>query len=94
MTALRDMRNIGKVCAAELEAAGIGDGESLRAAGSVLAAIRLRAAGFDVCRSKLAGLEGAIRCVKWNLVPAREREALWRKLEAATSNGTRRAHEP
>jgi hypothetical protein len=68
MEALREMRNIGEVCASELEAAGIKDGEALRAAGSVGAAIRLRDAGFDVCRSKLAGLEGAIRGVKWNLV--------------------------
>ena len=35
MTALRDMRNIGDVVAAELEAAGIADGEALRAAGSM-----------------------------------------------------------
>ena len=81
MKALRDMRNIGEVCAHELEAAGIRDGEALRSAGSVGAAIRLRSAGFDVCRSKLAGLEGAIRDVKWNLLPAPEREALWRQLE-------------
>lgn len=84
MTALRDMRNIGEVCAAELEAAGIRSGEALAAAGSVGAALRLRAAGFDVCRSKLAGLEGAIRDIKWNLVPAAEREELWRRLERDT----------
>jgi hypothetical protein len=75
MTALRDMRNIGLVCASELEAAGISSGEKLRAAGSVGAAIRLRAAGFDVCRSKLAGLEGAIRDVKWNLVRPEDTES-------------------
>jgi len=85
MTDLRELRNIGAVCAAELEAAGIRDGEALRAAGAVGAALRLRAAGFDVCRSKLAGLEGAIRDVKWNLVPARDRDGLWRELEAATA---------
>jgi hypothetical protein len=74
------MRNIGSVCASELEAAGITSGEELRATGSVGAAIRLRAAGFDVCRSKLAGLEGAIRDIKWNLVPPADREALWAEL--------------
>jgi hypothetical protein len=84
MTALRDLRNIGSVCASELEAAGIRSGEELRAAGSVGAAIRLRAAGFDVCRSKLSGLEGAIRDVKWNLVPPEDREALWEELAGYT----------
>lgn len=79
---LRGLHNIGEVCASELEAAGIPDAEALRAAGAVGAAIRLRASGFDVCRSKLSGLEGAIRDIKWNLVPREEREALWRELES------------
>lgn len=83
MTALRGMRNIGNAVAAELEAAGIADGEMLRAAGSVVAACRLREAGFDVCRSKLAGLEGAILDVKWNLVPKARRDGLYREFEGA-----------
>jgi TfoX C-terminal domain. len=83
-TGLRSMRNIGEVCAAELEEAGIGSAAALRAAGSVRAGILLRAAGFDVCRSKLAGLEGAIRDIKWNLVPPDDRARLWAELEEAT----------
>jgi TfoX C-terminal domain len=82
MTALRDMWNIGEVVAAELESSGIPDGEALLAAGSVGAAIRLRASGFDVCRSKLSGLEGAIRGMKWNLIPRPEREGRWKELES------------
>jgi hypothetical protein len=78
---LRGMRNIGEVCASELEAAGIPDGETLLAAGSLGAALRLKDAGYDVCRSKLAGLEGAIRDIKWNLVPAEDRAELWRRLQ-------------
>ena len=85
MTALRGMRNIGDVVASELEAAGIVDGETLRAAGSVVAACRLREAGFDVCRSKLAGLEGAILEVKWNLLPKSRRDGLYREFEEAVS---------
>ena len=77
MTALRELRNIGAVVAAELEASGIADAEALREAGSVGAAIRLYDAGFDVCRSKLGGLEGAIRGIPWHLIPAPERRALW-----------------
>jgi hypothetical protein len=81
VTALGDMRNIGAVVAAELVAAGISDGEALMTAGSVGAAARLREAGFDVCKSKLGSREGAIRGIRWNLVPVRERAALWRDLE-------------
>ena len=87
MTALREMRNIGEVVAAELEASGIADGEALRAAGSIGAAIRLRDSGYDVCRSKLGGLEGAIRDMKWHLIPVDEREALWRELEEMRGRG-------
>jgi hypothetical protein len=82
---LRELLNIGAVVASELEAAGIADAQGLFSAGSVGAAVRLRAAGFDVCRSKLAGLEGAIRGVKWNLLPKAERDALWRELEEMTA---------
>lgn len=82
MTALRDLPNIGEVAASELEAAGIGDGEELRAQGAVRAALRLRAAGFEVCRSKLGGLEGAVRGIRWHLIPAEERRALWLDFEA------------
>jgi hypothetical protein len=77
MRDLRSMRNIGEVVAAELEAAGIRNGEALARAGAVGAAIRLKAAGFDVCRSKLSGLEGALRDLRWNLIPSAERAALW-----------------
>jgi DNA transformation protein and related proteins len=87
MTPLRELRNIGEVVASELEAAGIADAESLRAAGSVAAALRLRSAGFDVCRSKLGGLEGAIRDIRWCDIPGEERRALWERLEELTAGG-------
>jgi len=91
------MRNIGSVVAQELEAAGIPDAESLKAIGVLGAAIRLRTAGFDVCRSKLAGLAGAIQDIKWNLVPQDDRKKLWAELEARTaesnpSGGTTEDH--
>jgi len=91
VTALLDMLNIGDVVASELAAAGIPDGEALRAAGSVGAAIRLRDSGYDVCKSKLGGLEGAIRGIKWHLVPADQRAALWRELEELTDRGSGQA---
>jgi hypothetical protein len=82
MRDLRSMRNIGAVVAAELEAAGVPDGESLAEVGALGAALRLRAAGFDVCRSKLAGLQGALRDTKWNLIPPVERAELWSEFES------------
>lgn len=87
MSGLRELKNIGAVVAAELEAAGLSDAEALREAGAVGAALRLRAAGYDVCRSKLSGLEGALRNLKWNLIPAEERRTLWERLESFTGEG-------
>jgi hypothetical protein len=87
VSGLRELKNIGAVVAAELEAAGIADAEALREAGAVGAALRLRVAGCDVCRSKLAGLEGALRDLKWNLIPPEERRALWERLESFTGEG-------
>jgi DNA transformation protein and related proteins len=81
VTELREMPNIGAVVAAELEASGIADGEALMAAGSVGAAIRLRDSGYDVCKSKLGGLEGAIRGIKWHSIPSEERAALWTEFQ-------------
>jgi DNA transformation protein len=86
MTALVELPNIGRTVAAELEEAGILDAETLRALGAVGAAARLRAAGFDVCRSKLAGLAGAIGGRRWHSIPAEERETLWARLEELTGD--------
>jgi DNA transformation protein and related proteins len=83
--ALRELLNIGEVVAAELEAAGIRDAEALRAAGSIGAALRLRSAGFGVCRSMLGGLEGAVRGLRWHLIPPEERRALWDQLMRLTA---------
>jgi DNA transformation protein and related proteins len=77
VTDLRELRNIGSVVARELEASGLADAESLLRAGSVEAALRLRRAGFDVCRSKLGGLEGAVRGIAWHLISPEERQGLW-----------------
>jgi DNA transformation protein len=79
------MCNIGEIVAAELEAVGIPDGEALRVTGSVGAAIRLQDSGYDVCKSKLGGLEGAIRGLTWHFIPTEERAVLWREFEELTT---------
>jgi len=84
MTDLRSLPNIGSVVASELEASGIPDADTLKELGSVGAAVRLRSAGYDVCRSKLSGLEGAVRGIRWNLIAPAERKARWDELSALT----------
>jgi len=75
--------NIGAECTAVLRAAGIATAAELRRLGSVEAAVRIREAlGADaVCRSRLSALEGAIRGVRWHLIPKPERDLLWRELD-------------
>ena len=78
-SALADLPNVGPVVARLLGAAGIRTPGELRRCGAVAAALRIRAARPDdpPCRSMLAGLEGAIRGIRWHALPAAERERLW-----------------
>lgn len=76
---LVDLPNIGKETAALLQTAGIQTPAGLRHAGAVAAAARIAHVRPDdpPCRSMLAGLEGAIRGVRWHAIPKEERERLW-----------------
>ena len=76
---LADLPNIGKEVARLLEAAGIRTPGDLRRRGAIAAALRIRGIRPDdpPCRSLLAGLEGAIRGIRWHALPAAERERLW-----------------
>ncbi len=76
---LTSLPNIGAEVAKLLRAAGIATPDELRRTGAVAAAIRIRdiRRADPPCRSMLAGLEGAIRGVRWHLIPKPEREALW-----------------
>ncbi|MDX9980364.1 MAG: TfoX/Sxy family protein [Lentisphaeria bacterium] len=78
---LADLPNIGREVARLLVAAGISTPQELRELGAVAAAGRIRRIRPQdpPCRSMLAGLEGAIRGVRWHLIPKDEREALWRE---------------
>jgi len=80
---LESLSNIGSECAGALRKAGIAAAADLRRLGSVEAAVRIRRAlGPDaVCRSRLSALEGAIRGVRWHLIPKPERDLLWQELE-------------
>jgi len=84
---LTDMPNIGREAARLLASASIRTPQQLTRMGAVAAAIRIRSIRPDdpPCRSMLAGLEGAIRGVRWHAIPKTHREALWKEYEARTS---------
>jgi DNA transformation protein len=84
---LTDLPNIGREVAALLARAGIRAPHDLRRLGAVCAAARIRdlRPGDPPCRSMLAGLEGAIRGVRWRAIPKPERDALWEEYLAQTA---------
>jgi len=86
---LVDLPNIGEETARLLMKAGIRSAGELRQVGAVAAAARIRAIRSDdpPCRSLLAGLEGAIRGVRWHTIPKAEREALWKEYQERRSAG-------
>lgn len=92
--ALTDMPNIGREVARLLVLAGIGTPAELVRVGAVEAAIRIKGIRPDdpPCRSMLAGLDGAIRGVRWHAVPKQERDTLWIEYQARTNGSTRKPH--
>jgi DNA transformation protein len=76
---LTDLPNIGDEVAGLLVKAGIHTTAALRRAGAIQAAERIAMVRPEdpPCRSMLAGLEGAIRGIRWHAIPRTEREALW-----------------
>jgi DNA transformation protein len=90
-TDLASLPNIGSETARILIAAGIRSAKELRHMGAVAAAVRIRAIRPDdpPCRSMLAGLEGAIRGIRWHTIPKEEREALWEEYQTRASRDVR-----
>lgn len=86
-TDLTSMPNIGEEIARLLTAAGICSARELRQVGALAAAARIKELRPEdpPCRSMLAGLEGAIRGVRWHAIPKGERDALWKEYVARTS---------
>ena len=84
---LTDLPNVGAEAARWLIAAGICTPAELRRRGAVAAAAAIRRIRPDdpPCRSMLAGLEGAVRGIRWHAIPQAERDDLWRKYQAAIS---------
>ena len=85
---LTDLPNVGAEAARWLIAAGICTPAQLRRRGAVAAAAAIRRLRPDApppCRSMLAGLEGAVRGIRWHAIPKAERDDLWREYQAAIS---------
>jgi DNA transformation protein and related proteins len=89
---LTDLPNVGREVAKLLTAAGIRTPSDLSRLGSVAAALRIRdlRPKDPPCRSMLAGLEGAIRGVRWHAIPKAERETLWNEFRIRADRSTTR----
>ena len=87
---LTGLPNLGSTVASLLKKAGIETPAELQRLGAVAAALRIRRVRPDdpPCRSMLAGLEGAIRGVRWHAIPKAEREALWQEYERRVAEGS------
>ena len=87
---LRDPPNIGEKMARCLQQAGIHTPGELKRIGSIEAAIRVspHKRSGPVCRSARSALEGAIRGVRWHLIPKPERDKLWKEYQRQASGGT------
>ncbi len=73
---LRTMVNIGAVLAGQLREVGIDTPARLREVGSREAWLRIRQMDPSACLSRLRGLEGAIRGVRWHALPPEVKEEL------------------
>ena len=93
---LIDLPNIGREMAKLLVAAGIRTPQELTLLGAVTAAERIREIrpNDPPCRSMLAGLEGAIRGIRWHMIPKEQRESLWKEYQSRTSACNNTARKP
>lgn len=67
---LQELKNLGKTSAQWLHAVGIHNASDLRRRGSVEAYRAVLARGFKASRVLLYAIEGALRDVHWNDLPA------------------------
>lgn len=76
MGELAALPNIGKVLEKTLNDAGIFTREQLVQAGSKDAFVRIRVREPDACLNMLRALEGAIKGVRWHVLPADKKAEL------------------
>lgn len=76
MSDLTSMVNIGREMSRKLQAVGITSPEQLREAGAMGAYLRLKSVYPHVCLVHLYALEGAVRGVDFNALPAEVKREL------------------
>jgi len=76
---LRQLKNLGKTSAQWLHAAGIHSTADLRRLGAVQAYRAVRTRGFNVSKTLLYAIEGALQDQHWSALPVERKNAL--KLE-------------
>ena len=91
---LEQLTNLGRIAARQLAEIGITSEADLRAAGAVAAYLKLKDHfGRGVSLNYLYALDGALKGVRWDLMPDTERAAL-RAEAAAMLGGTRKPRAP
>lgn len=87
MADLTSMRNIGREMARKLAAAGIGSPEELRELGAKQAYFQLKTLYPQACLVHLYALEGAVRDVDFNALPAEAKADLKAFSDALNGKG-------
>lgn len=90
MNSLSSLPNIGKDTEAQLIAAGITTPGELRAVGAKEAWLRLLARDPSACLSRLCGLEGAVRGIRWHSLDAETKADLKTFVDRAKGNAPAR----
>ena len=83
---LQHLKNLGKTSAQWLHAVGIHSANDLRRYGAVGAYRAVRARGFRASKVLLYAIEGALRDVPWQQLPAPLKEELNRNLGSELDN--------
>ncbi|MCF7201813.1 TfoX/Sxy family protein [Pseudomonas oligotrophica] len=83
---LLHLRNLGKTSVQWLHACGIHSAEELRRRGAVASYAAVKARGFGASRVLLYAIEGALRDLHWQELPAGVKAELNARAEAALRN--------
>lgn len=89
---LEALTNLGKISARQLAEIGIASEEDLRKTGAVAAYLRLKAHfGRGVSLNYLYALDGALKGVRWDLMPETERAVIRAEASAMLTSKRRPA---
>jgi DNA transformation protein len=83
MEDISQLPNIGEVLAGKLSDIGITSRADLVAKGSIEAVIQIGDTDTTACYNMLYALEGAIRGVRWHVIPKEERKKLKEEFDSA-----------